>query len=232
MSIKSKIRDILLHVCPEYVLDYHINKTKLNYKIWGDLNFREDLDRNFKLFLSEDELSNNDIKNKYEKDILLSYWKFGSIPNEYFMFDFKNMDVRKKSEFLTLKRKDEICISTMGTDWREKFMEIRDKGKFYSLAKEYFNRDACVIHGVYDKKTYNDFVALHPCFIAKPNTGMCGHDTFIVKLDAQNEQKKEEQFDYLVKSGSSWILEDLIMQGAWAAQWNESSVNTIRLPSL
>ncbi len=230
MSLKSKIRDILLKVFPGHMLRYHINATNLNYKIWGNLNFREELDRNLKLFLSDEELSNNEVLKKIEEDVLLSYWKFGSIPNEYFMFGFKDMLMDKRKEFLTLSQKDKICISVMGSSWREKFLEIRDKGKFYDLARQYFRRDACVIRGTDDIETYSDFISRHSCFIAKPNAGMCGRDTFIVELDA-NPEKAEELFNDFSKSGISWILEELIIQDSWASKWNESSVNTVRVPS-
>lgn len=51
----------------------HIRKTKLDYKIWGEYNFANEVQRNFNLFLSAKEIQNEQLKRKLTEDIVRCY---------------------------------------------------------------------------------------------------------------------------------------------------------------
>ena len=208
----------------------HIRKTKLDYKIWGEYNFANEVSRNFNLFLSAKELKDEKLKRKLTEDIVRCYWLYGAIPNEYFMFDFRHKTDTQRAEWLTVKQKDELCIAKMGNGWREKFMEIENKAQFYRTTKQFFKRDVCIVEKEEDESQFLDFVQKHPRFIQKPLMGQCGRGTSIMEYNAK-ETELHKIFDSLVKEGG-YILEELIQQDKWTSQWNESSVNTVRIPSI
>lgn len=94
--------------------------------------------------------------------------------------------------------------------------------------KPYFKRDACMIKGSSDKDSFMAFANKHTRFIAKPNSGSFGADT---KIWDVNEKNPETLFNDLLSSNSTWILEELVEQVPEMAQFNPSSVNSVRIPT-
>lgn len=105
---------------------------------------------------------------------------------------------------------------------------MQDKFFVYDKMKLYFKRDACMIKDASDKGSFMEFVSKHSRFIAKPNSGSFGADTKIWNL---NEKDPESVFNVLIASKSNWILEELIEQVPEMAQFNPSSVNSVRIPT-
>ena len=48
----------------------------------------------------------------------------------------------------------------------------------------------------------------------------------------ENEGEAERLYKKLMSNGDSWVIEEKIAQDASVAVWNESSVNTVRLPAI
>ena len=192
--------------------------------MWGGGIFSANTENAIKVFMSEDERRDHNLVRSICNDIIDSYIRYGVTPMEYFLFGFRNESDERRSRYLCNRHKDRLMIAAIGFDRYDR--ELRDKFAFYQRFKEFFRRDVCKITGKDDREAFMKFCGSHKDFIAKPMGGMCGIGCMVIK-DVKNP---EELFEELSGKGS-WIIEELIIQHESMAQWNGSSVNTVRLPS-
>lgn len=160
-----------------------------------------------------------------KRDIKKSYIKYLAKPVEYFLFDFENKTASQRKKYLTDIQKDAYCEKYDGI---ANFNDLSDKFLFYGKMKKFYHRDACLIAGLSDKPLFLSFVSKHPLFIVKPNIGSFGQNSRIINtLDAY---AADDIFNDLLKAGS-WIVEEIIHQVPEMAKFNNSSVNSVRVPT-
>lgn len=193
-------------------------KRSLYKEMWGGGIYKNNLDYALRNNLSIEELSDTRFVKRLSKDIISSYLQLEATPEEYFVFGFRNKSLLERKAYLTNMTKDKILIDRIGWD---KIYRLRDKYKLYQLLPELFRRDVCVISSVNDKARYEDFILRNNSYIAKPLDGMCGRGVAIYSGN---------HFNDLIENGK-WILEELVHQIPEMARFNQSSVNTVRLPS-
>lgn len=151
-----------------------------NPKIWGEVYLQDEIDKNCKLFLSPDELKDKLLMKNVQKDIVDCYILYGTIPNEYFMFDFfHKRDKVYRQSCLSVMRKDQMCLALRNSN--EALRQMTDKGLFYTLTAKFFKRDVLVMKEAMDKEKFLSFYSRHNNFIVKPLNGQCGVGTFISK---------------------------------------------------
>lgn len=195
---------------------------------WGGvLTFGEEIDRNCKLFLSPDEYADKKLKEKLAVDMVWSYYRYGAVPNEYFLMDFRHIDDKRRSEFLTVRHKDLMMIQRVGKG--EAWDLLEDKFKFYQKFGKYFKRDVLLFDSHCNIDSFNVFCQKHNRFICKPLEGECGRGIEIIDL-ASFGNNPGKVFECLSQRGVCYIIEELIQQDERMAYWNASSVNTVRLP--
>ena len=201
---------------------------KRKRKLWGGDTLENELKANLDVFLTMDELKNRLLVSRITYDIALSYVRFGALPKEYFLFDYRNSNNSRRKDFLTNKEKDLALMELVDFDYYKK--TLRDKYKFYELFRPFFNRDVCKIIDNSDFNSYEVFVKKHPICFMKPIDSMCGIGAQILTVP---EDSVREGFNKLLlkQSKGGWILEELIHQSFEFSQWNESSINTVRIPS-
>ena len=146
-------------------------------------------------------------------------------PQEFFLLGFRDKTDKERSEWITDYIKD-IYLKKYAKIERAK--ELQDKFFVYEKMKPYFKRDACIVKNESDKDSFMAFAGKHSRFIAKPNSGSFGADTKIWDLV---DQSPESVFFELIANKTSWILEELIVQVPEMAQFNPSSVNSVRIPT-
>ena len=74
--------------------------------------------------------------NYLKRDMIYSLHRFGASFEEYFVFQFYNINADGRSKFNTLKMQYGYCEQVNGEDVREKF---EDKGKCYKLFSHFIN---------------------------------------------------------------------------------------------
>ena len=186
--------------------------------VMGKLSFQDMLDEGCMKF-------GTDLVKKRSKDIIGCYVLYGIDPIEYFLYHFEKKDHDSRREFLSDRERMFGCVKMMS--WKT-FEELKEKDVFYHLASKFFNRDVCIIKSKADKKDFDAFVIKHPVFFGKPITGTLGVGADIYSISKFNNS--EDAFEHFLTQGY-WILEEIIKQDAEMASFNESSVNTIRIPS-
>ena len=161
-------------------------------------------------------------------DIQKSYARYRVNPSEYFLYGFDvNKDVTYRESFVSDKVKDLVLLKITG---HEKFAnELADKWKFYKLTSQYFRREAML----YDKNTGEESFALfairNKSLFAKPLSKTKGEGALVFEVNDKEDAKAT--FAKLQTTGERYIVEKRIIQHPEMAKWNESSVNTVRVPA-
>lgn len=204
---------------------YHRNRFR---KIWGGGILEDEINCIIEKIASILNVSNTSLIRDVKNDMIDCYVKYGATPQEYFLFGFRNASNKQKKKLLTNKSKDILMIKKVGLSSYHR--DLRDKYKFYQIFETYFLRDVCKVDDSCDKQKFSEFVIKHQKYIIKPIDGMCGQGAEIRKC-CPNSDSIEEEFKYLLRNGKGWIIEEIIDQDTAMAEWNKSSVNTVRIPS-
>lgn len=196
---------------------------------WGGTKFSVFLDEYLPLYLSEKDLKDPKKIRNLTEDMLLCNFYYGINPEEYLIHSFSNKSKEQREKYFSKKQKDQAIFRKAGKDGDKAFIELKDKFQFYQKAKKYFHRDACAIYGIDDREVFIAFCKQHHKFFAKPIQGRYGKGNRVVNL-SDVQQTANELFDELLNYGT-WMIEELIDQDERMKVWNETSVNTIRIPS-
>lgn len=160
-----------------------------------------------------------------EEDIKKCFIKHLSKPQEYFLFGYKDKTSQERDEWITDFIKDTYLKKYAKI---ERAKELEDKFYFYNIMKSYFKREACIITNESDRLSFISFTKKHTRFIAKPNSGSFGANTKVWNMTGLDANAV---FDELISNKSTWIVEDLIEQAPEMGQFNQSSVNSVRIPT-
>lgn len=189
----------------------------------GQTLFKDRIEREMKAFLKDDKSDWNAIR----KDIRKCWLKFGSSPEEYFLFGFRSLNDKERATFITDYVKDMELKKRIGLD---KFQnELLDKYKFYCLNKPYFKRQVLDFKEGIKESEFVDFAIRNKELFIKPKTKSRGRGAH--KINVVSIEDAQKEYRLLVEEGSDWIVEGVIKQNSEIAKWNPSSVNTIRVPS-
>lgn len=163
-------------------------------------------------------------KDNLKKDIRESYVRYLTTPEEYFFFGFQGKDDTYRRSFLSDKFRIRQLIHKTG---ERKFIEdLCDKYTFYHRTYPYFKREAIKIGGGVSFQTFLKFVRINKRVFVKPISASFGQGAHII---TDNNEKRLHQIYQKLAEGE-WIIEECIDQSREMAEWNQSSVNTVRIP--
>lgn len=195
---------------------------------WYKENYRVLLDKAYETFLTEEDLKDKKKIRELTHDVVRCWLKYEAMPNEYFLYDMRNSDERKRATFLTDVIKDKTCIRYLDRKTFDK--EIKDKYAFYQLMKPFFGRKVIQVNSFAGKESFVSFAMETKSLFCKLEKGSRGEGAFVAEVSGRKDA--ERLFVQLSENhGDEWIVEERIRQCQEMAQWNESSVNTVRLPS-
>ncbi len=194
-----------------------------NYKMSSA--FRRALSKVRELYYTEEERNNPKLSKKIEKDLVKTLIAHRMNPEEYFLYGVRDKDYWGRKEFLSDIELHELILKHVP---RSTYMGIYHKKAFYTDTKEFFHRDICFIDKESPKSTFVEFATKHQTFFAKPVDGTWGKGASI--LSVENADEASKIYDELFKE-NEWIVEELIQQVPETAVWNDTSVNTIRIPA-
>lgn len=186
--------------------------------------FDKKIDSSIKKFGKTSHLSASELKN----DIKKCYYKYLTTPDEYFLYSFEGKDDAYKRTFLPDNLKIRYLLKTVS---EKKYVEeLCDKYNFYCITKPYFKRAVILLGGANSASLteFKDFVSKHKDLFAKPLSATWGIGAHVVKIDNSTDISSL----YKKYLSAEWIIEERIQQCAETMQWNESSVNTVRLPCI
>lgn len=158
-------------------------------------------------------------------DILKSFLIDGFAPAEYFTFDLMHKSRWQRRKYLGQIKKYRILDAVIGN--KRGNDELNDKYYFYQLCQPYFHREVCRISSDDNQSDFIAFCERHPSFILKPNDECIGSGIRKVQIDDKDAAIR--LWKELTENSKVYVAEELIVQDPVMAQWNESSVNTVRI---
>lgn len=233
IQIKKYTAFFLWKVAPDYMAEKRIRQMEKgqHITIHGGYDFYPHIEEQCFIFLNKEQLGNKKFLHRIKCDIIKSYYLYGTNANEYFCYKFTNKSNSERCEYLPRKRKDTMLTKQMHGQEEYYLNQIKDKNIFYEMAKPFFGREACRVESSIDYIDFCRFIKKHSRFIVKPTRGGSGKGVEILEL-RDFDYNTEAVFDYLKEDNSSYIVEELVEQDPRMAEWNESSLNTIRVPSM
>lgn len=225
MHPNNMYRKIIKGIIPNALKQYIVRKNEAK-RLVAEI---ESTIRKFELGLSE-----NDFANK-KQQILGDCKEYKCTPIEWYLFDFNKRTDEEKKEYLPDYYKNEWSV---GTDLKL-YWELTDKYWFYNKNKDFFKRRAIQLDQETNFEEFASFCKECGTVFIKPLSAAFGYNTFKYKY---NDTDIRALFDKLVMDRNSYklssltkfgfIVEELIVQDDHLGIFNESSVNTVRVPSV
>lgn len=145
---------------------------------------------------------------------------------ECFLFDFYHRSYEERSNYLS-----DGLVSTMAwsiSDYNFFVEAVKDKYRFYQKNEDFFKRKAILVKGPEDRATFCQLCDMSDVFL-KPLDKSMGEGTISFKKGQDNPN---EVFDKIINEGGAWIVEQFIIQSPEMAAFNDSAVNTFRIPTI
>lgn len=194
----------------------------------NDIMYEIDIKKVLKQFLTEEEYNNTSFRREITKDIRHCRKVYQTKAVEYFLFGFRGLTHEQRIAFLPDMVKDSVLNRVVGLDVMNR--EMKDKYNFYRMLGQYFKRDAMLIPKEGGNlQEFIHFANMHKELFIKANLLSKGRNACLYHV--HSDEEAIALYEELVKAGIDWIVEEKIIQRQEMAQWNESSVNTIRLPA-
>lgn len=189
--------------------------------------FRVTLNKSFDTFLKPEERENRKLLRKLTDDMIKCWLEYLALPYEYFLFNFRNRSDKERMEFETDIDRIQTLLRVTG---KKVFLdEINNKYNFYTLAKPFFHREVIRIDKNTSPDEFVNFCARVKEVFIKPLESSQGRGAQVFTYSTNKDAI--EFFNQLNTDKVSWMVEERIKQSNSMGQWNETSVNTIRIPS-
>lgn len=190
------------------------------------------IEEHMKMF--DPKISKNDARKK--KQLIYSDCrKYHATPLEWYLFDFEARTESEKENYLSDYYKNLWSVN----DNKELYWELTDKYWFYNKNKEFFKRNAILLDENTSFEEFESFCKKNCSVFIKPLTAAFGYNTFKYDYNPDDivtifERLRKDKNTYkptsLTKFG--FIIEELIIQDEHLKVFNQSSVNTVRIPSV
>lgn len=190
-------------------------------------SFKHNACRVMNQFLSDKELKNELLVVSIFKDIKRCFYKYKFTPQEYFLFDLRNKNEQIRETYISDSMIMKYAADKTGRKIHD--IELNDKYNFFKINKSFFKREVFKIDSCSNLKDFSEFAIRTNHIIVKPNKAALGSGVEIFTIESR--QDAERIFKYLKSNQIEYIVEELIIQNEKMAEWNCSSVNTIRINS-
>ncbi len=180
-----------------------------------------EIERQSKNFVNFSQIS----KSWLIRDMIYSLHRFGVSFEEYFIYQFYNLNYHGRSKFNSLKLQYGYCEQFNSPNIAN---ICEDKSKTYSYLKEYYKRDVLLIDERTKQTDVNQFIKHHKKIIFKPLFGHSGQGIKILdETDIDNGFVDEK-----LSLFGPFIIEEIINQAQEMAVLHPQSINTVRIATL
>jgi hypothetical protein len=154
-------------------------------------------------------------------DMIKCSFVYGSGYSDYYIYNFPMLDAKQRATFVTIRRFDQIILTLND---KQEWDLFENKFLFNQRFTKYLGRFWCDIRTLTFEQ-YSQLFVQYQVLIIKPHDGISGKG--IRKLTKADKM----EFTQLQEQGP-FLLEECIKQGENLAQFNPSSINTLRLQTL
>lgn len=155
-------------------------------------------------------------------DFVLCALKYGSGINDYFQYNFYRRRANDRKTFIVGRKWIKLVKICNGTI---KQSDFDDKSRFNSIFRDYIGR-AWIDIDKSSKKQYQEFIEKYPNSMYKVKNGSGGNGIGIC------DELFRKKHSYEELKNKHLILEEIIEQNKELAEFNPSSVNTLRVVTI
>ncbi len=148
---------------------------------------------------------------------------YGVSPEQYISQEFYKKNHRERRSFLSTFESYKMSRKMMDSSSQEELRSIGNKYYFNKTHPAYIHRDYLLCEGQ-SPEQIRSFIEKHGRVLVKEMANMQGKGIRVVTV---NDEDLAQTIDEI--SGSSCLLEEFIRQHPALAEFNPSSVNTVRL---
>ena len=190
-----------------------------------DLEKREEITELIKIYVPDFNSYSDEQKENLFSDVFdsLEKYKFNKY-SEYFKYEFQNKTEAQRQTFCGSKEYHDWCYNSVEN--HESISLSKNKYLTYLKAKEFYKRDIIKVESFEDYTEFVRFVNKNKVYIIKPIFGSLGRNVSKITV-SENDSIKSLFFQALQYGGC--ICEEWIKQDEQIAQFNSTSVNTIRV---
>lgn len=192
----------------------------------GSAKFKKKSLTAMRQFMTQSDLNDEKLFKEVYDDIKHCFFKYKTTPLEYFLFRLRSKTDEERMTYLSDSMIMKYAADKNGRRIHD--TELNDKYAFYKINSRFFKRDAFLFNSSTTLQRFLTFALDRKRIISKPNKAALGTGVEIFTIVTDKEA--ETVFSHLKESGcNEFILEDVIIQDARMASWNQSCVNTIRI---
>ena len=157
-------------------------------------------------------------------DFIWCIARYGAGINDYFQYQFFNKKHSERKNFIVGRKWKHIIRVCNGQIKQAAFDDKSIFNELYSdfLGRDWIDTDKCSVD------EFSRFINKHPESMAKIKEGSGGNGIFIYKYDGKSHAADE----FAAMQKKHVILEEIIKQHSELAEFNPSSVNTLRLVTI
>lgn len=157
-------------------------------------------------------------------DFIWCVLRYGCGINDYFQYKFFYKKSFDRKKFIVARKWKKIVIACNG---KLKVEEFDDKSIFYQNYSEFLGRDWIDLSKA-EYEEFREFVVKYPVSMYKIKDGSGGNGIGILDYNAISDLEQK----YLELRAMNVILEELIIQNHEMSDFNQSSVNTLRVVTI
>ena len=158
----------------------------------------------------------------HKTQMLFNCLAYGFAPDEYVYYKLAERSLDEKKAYITdLDRK---MMQYIMSDFKD-LQYVFDKAATYEKFGKYYRREEISVANSNDYEKFKDFARKHDYLVVKEVSNSCGQGITIEKSERDD---LKTQFDRILSRGKCSI-EERISQAGIMSQFNESSVNTLRV---
>jgi len=147
-------------------------------------------------------------------------------PEEYFLYNFQNLDENERYKFVGNREKESLCAIVNEKSVSDIFM---DKWQTYQYFKQFYGRKVIHIASMQDKKDFLDYVKENKRVLVKNARESQGRGIFETISSKESVDNSWIEIEKTLNRGGSVVVEQFVNQASEMSKFNPSSVNTIRI---
>lgn len=179
--------------------------------------------KKFNIYLTRANLSYSPEEYQDNKtNMIFNYLAYGFAPDEFIFYRLNNRSLEEKKAYVT--DIDRRIMQYQMNDFKD-LIYLTDKSGTYKKFRPFYYREEISISDKSDFDKFKQFANKHNHLVIKQVSASCGQGIQIEKTDHDHLQ---QQFKSILKRGKCSI-EERIAQAEIMRQFNESSINTVRV---
>lgn len=181
-----------------------------------------------KLLKSKSKLSqmSDTEQEKILKDMEFCWFAYGFQIDEYIFLDLNGVNKTHQARGMLVSDAERIAFRFSANDLT--YTALSDKSTAYEILKKFYKRDVVIINSKKDFRSFSAFVSKHPLFVQKAVRSSRGESVILVDIKDFAYEGGNVYFNSLIDQGK-FILEEVIVQTDDMKQYNQDSVNTVRV---